>query len=356
MSRRFDSNSLVAFAASLLHRSGLEPAKAQVVAEVLVEGDLLGHTTHGLQLLPSYLQQIEKGTMTLSGEPRVIADFPAAITWDGMRLPGPWLVRSAIDQAAERAAKYGTCTVSIRRSHHTACLSAYLMRATEQNMMAILCTSDPGYVGVAPHGGRKGLYSTNPITAGWPNEHGPVMVDMSTSIASMGVILRAHEQGTKLPGKWLLHPDGHPTDDPAARFADPPAALLPVGGLDHGHKGYGLALLVEALTSGLAGFGRADPKEPWTNNVYIHVLAPALFGGAEEFVRQTSFLADACQKIPPREGVERVRLPGEASLQRRREQLEHGVHLYPAVLPALQPWAEKLKIPQPQPIATLGQM
>jgi L-lactate dehydrogenase len=350
MPQRFTVSSLVHFAYSLLERSGLQPAKAQVVAEVLVEGDLLGHTTHGLQLLPSYLQQIDKGTMALSGEPRVIADFPAAITWDGMRLPGPWLVRSAIDLAAQRAAKFGTCSVSIRRSHHTACLSAYLMRATDQNLMAILCTSDPGYVGVAPHGGRRGLYSTNPITAGWPTQDGPVMVDMSTSIASMGVIFRAREQGTKLPGKWLLDSDGRPTDDPAARFADPPAALLPVGGLDHGHKGYGLALLVEALTSGLAGFGRADPKEPWTNNVYIQVLSPALFGGAEVFIRQTSFLADACRKIPPREGVERVRLPGEASLQRRCEQLQNGVELYPRIMPALEPWAKKLKVAFPESI------
>jgi LDH2 family malate/lactate/ureidoglycolate dehydrogenase len=355
MPHRFEAESLVAFAAALMRGRGLEPAKALVVAQVLVEGDLLGHTTHGLQLLPSYLQQIEKGTMTLSGEPKIIADFPAAITWDGMRLPGPWLVRSAIDLAAQRAAKFGTCTISIRRSHHTACLSAYLMRATQQNLMAIICTSDPGYVGVAPHGGREGLYSTNPITAGWPTDDGPVLVDMSTSIASMGVILRAREQGTKLPGKWLLDPAGHPTDDPAARFIDPPAALLPAGGLDHGHKGYGLALLVEALTSGLAGFGRADPKEPWTNNVYIHVLAPALFGGAEEFVRQTSFLADACRKIPPREGVERVRLPGEGAMRKRRAQLEKGVELYPTIMPALKVWAQKLEVSVPESIHSVSE-
>ena len=85
MSERYPAPGLIAFAAALLARAGLEAEKAQVVAEVLVEGDLLGHTTHGLALLPAYLAEIEKGAMAKAGAPRVVADFPAAITWDGKR-------------------------------------------------------------------------------------------------------------------------------------------------------------------------------------------------------------------------------------------------------------------------------
>src|SRR5258708_6853618 len=120
------------FAAALLGRAGLEPEKARVVAEVLVEGDLLGHNTHGLALLAGYLADLEKGAMAKTGAPRLIADFPAAVTWDGNRLPGPWLVRQALDLAMERAQKNGTCTVAIRRSRHIACLSSYLQRVTDQ--------------------------------------------------------------------------------------------------------------------------------------------------------------------------------------------------------------------------------
>ena len=98
---RYPAPELIFFATQLLVKAGLDQEKAAAVAEVLVEGDLLGHTTHGLALLPGYLADIEKGGMTKSGEPRVIADFPAALTWDGNKLPGAWLVRRAIAQASE---------------------------------------------------------------------------------------------------------------------------------------------------------------------------------------------------------------------------------------------------------------
>src|SRR3954462_10429753 len=99
MSVKHPARDLTEFAGKLLTRCGLESAKARVVAETLVEGDLLGHTTHGLALLPGYLAELEKGGMAKAGEPRVIADFPAAVTWDGNKLPGPWLVRRALDVA-----------------------------------------------------------------------------------------------------------------------------------------------------------------------------------------------------------------------------------------------------------------
>ena len=98
---------------------------------------------------------------------------------------------------------------------------------------------------------------------------------------------------------------------------------------------------------GLAGHGRADPIEGWTCEVFIQVLNPALFGGADNFLRQTTWLADACRATPPRPGVERVRLPGEAGLRRRENQLMHGVELYPSVMPALAKWGTRLGVNAP---------
>src|SRR4051812_17276161 len=115
MSARPTAESLIAFATALLTRAGLDADKARTVAEVLVEADLLGHTTHGLALLSPYLAEIEKGAMTKAGEPIVLSDLPAAVTWDGRRLPGPWLVVRALDLAAARAKINGSCTVVIRR-------------------------------------------------------------------------------------------------------------------------------------------------------------------------------------------------------------------------------------------------
>lgn len=347
MSVRYPASTLVEFAAALLARAGLDDGKARTVAEILVEGDLLGHNTHGLALLAPYLGEIEKGGMAKTGEPQVLADFPAAITWDGGRLPGPWLVVQALELASARAAKNGTCTVVIRRSHHIACLAAYLKRATDRGLMVVLSCSDPAIASVAPHGGRREVFTPNPIAAGWPTDGDPVLLDVSMSITTNGLTKRLHTEGRMMPGAWALDARGEPTDDPAALFTTPPGTLLPMGGLDHGHKGYAFGLLVEALTGGLAGHGRADPKEGWGASVFVQVFVPALFGGAENFVRQTAHVAGICRTTPPRPGFDAVRLPGQAGLRRREAQLAGGVELYPSIMPALLPWGEKLGVALP---------
>jgi LDH2 family malate/lactate/ureidoglycolate dehydrogenase len=349
---RYKAEDLIRYATALLDKAGLEADKSRIVAGILVEGDLLGHTTHGLALLAPYLNDLEKGGMTKAGLPRVIADFPAAVTWDGMRLPGTWLTAQAIDLALERARKLGTCTVTIRRSHHIACLAAYLKRVTDQGMMVMLISSGPESGGVVPHGGRgAGSYTPNPIAAAWPTRGDPVMIDVSMSITTHGLTGRMNKEGRKLPGQWVLDGRGHPSDDPAVLFNEPKGGLLPIGGLDHGHKGYALGLLVEALTQGLAGHGRADPVEGWSANVYVQVFDPALYGGEDDFARQTDWIASACRTTPPRPGFDRVRLPGESGLRRREKQLKEGVELYPSILPSLQTWSEKLGVAAPAAIS-----
>jgi LDH2 family malate/lactate/ureidoglycolate dehydrogenase len=345
---RHDAAVLVAFADALLARAGLDAGKARDVAEVLVEGDLLGHTTHGLQLLPAYLDEIAGGRMATTGAPAVINDRRAAVTWDGRRLPGPFLVRRALELAEARAREYGTATVAIRRSHHVAALAAYLRPVAERGLMALLTCSDPGMRGVVPHGGRRDVMTPNPLAAAWPTDGAPVVLDVSSSITTHGLTRRLAREGGRFPGAWAVDADGRPTDDPAAVLADPPGALLPAGGLDHGHKGYALGLLVEALSGGLAGHGRADPSEGWSANVLVQVLDPDAFGGTGDFVRQASFLADACRASPPRDADAPVRLPGEAALARRARQLAEGVALYPGVLDALRPWSERLGVPAPR--------
>jgi LDH2 family malate/lactate/ureidoglycolate dehydrogenase len=348
MSARYAASALIEFARALLEHAGLGSDQARIVAEVLVEADLLGHTTHGLALLAPYLAEIERGAMTKSGAPRVLADFPSAVTWDGQRLPGPWLTVRAIELACERAVRNGVCAVAIRRSHHIACLAAYLRRVTDRGLMIVLTCSDPAMSSVAPHGGRRAVFTPNPLAAAWPTAGDPVMLDVSMSITTNALTKRLQTEGRPFPGVWALDADGRPTDDPATLYANPPGTLLPIGGVDHGHKGYALALLVEALTGGLAGHGRADAGEGWGASVLVQVFAPACFGGEKDFRRQTERVAAACRTAPPRPGFERVRLPGEAGLRRRAEQLAHGVELHPSILPALAPWAEKLRVALPK--------
>jgi L-lactate dehydrogenase len=347
MSDRYPVSALIDFACALLQGAGLRGDKAAAVARILVEGDLLGHTTHGLALLAGYLGELERGTMTKEGEPAIIAGFPAAVTWDGRRLPGPWLVERAIELAVPRARKLGTSTVVIRRSHHIACLAAYLRPVTDQGLMILLSCSDPAIASVAPQGGTSGVMTPNPLAAGWPTRGEPVLMDISMSITTNGQVKRLHAEGRPAFGQWFVRPDGEITADPSVMFAQPPGALLPMGGVDHGHKGYALGLLVEALTGGLAGHGRADPAEGWSATVFLQVIDPALFGGVDAFVRQTSHLAERCRNTPS-SGEEKVRLPGEGGLRRREDQNRNGVVLYPAILPTLLPWAEKFGVRPPK--------
>ncbi len=345
---RFAADALAAFARALLERAGMRDDIARDVADILVEGDLLGHTTHGLALLAPYLAEIEKGAMATSGTAEIVNERAAAQTWDGRRLPGPWLTLRALDTASAMAATQGTGTVVIRRSHHIACLAAYLIRAAERGVVAIVQSSDPLLAAVVPHGGTTPIITPNPIAAGIPTSDDPLLIDVSTSITSMGFAHQERAAGRRLPGPWLIDADGNATDDPGVLLREPKGALLPLGGLDAGHKGFGLGLLVEALTAGLAGFGRADPAEGWGGTVFVQVLDPEAFGGLAAFRRQMDHLVRAARASKPLPGVERVRLPGEAGLRRRREQRASGVALYPAIMPALEPWAAKLGVAPPR--------
>ena len=348
---RYAADELRAFARVLLERAGVAGDIARDVADVLLEGDLLGHTTHGLALLAPYLDELAKGAMAKTGAPAILNRRRAAQTWDGNRLPGPWLCLRALEAAMLMARECGTGTVVIRRSHHIACLAAYLKRATDDGMIAIIESSDPAVKAVVAHGGLTPFITPNPIAAGLPTSGDPILIDVSTSITSMGYAKQQMLAGERLPGTWLIDAEGNPTADPGALFNEPKGALLPLGGIDAGYKGFGLALLIEALTAGLAGHGRADPPAGWGATVFVQAIDPEAFGGLAEFRRQMDFVADAARKSKPRPGAEAVRLPGERGMRRRRDQLDNGVALYQTIVPALRPWAEKYGIAFPRELA-----
>jgi L-lactate dehydrogenase len=344
---RLSAAQLTDFAVALLGKAGMPADKAQAVATVLVDGDLMGHTTHGLQLLAPYLAEIEKGSMALEGGPEVLSSRPAAQLWDGRRLPGPWLVLQALEQAARQARTEGTGTVVIRRSHHIGCLASYHRRAAEQGLVLLLTCSDPNTASVAPFGGLDPVFTPNPISAGFPTGGTPASIDISTSTTTNGMTGRLYQEGGKLPAAWLIDGHGQPSDDPAVLFNEPKGTILPLGGLDSGHKGYGLSLLVEALTGGLAGHGRADPRDGWGATVFLQVIDPAAFAGVDAFEQQMGAVARQCRASRPVDAQRPVRLPGERGYQLAATQAETGVLLHEAILPAIRPWAEKYKVPLP---------
>ena len=351
MSLRYDADRLTAFAKSLLEKMDLPSDRAAVVADILVEGDLMGHSTHGLQLLASYLKELDQGGMAVTGEPKVLADRGAAVTWDGEYLPGPWLVTRAMELAFERiAGAHPVVTVVIRRSHHIACLQAYLKRATDHGHMILLMSSDPSCGSVTPHGGRTPVYTPNPIAAGFPTDGEPILIDISTSTTTNGMTQRLYDAGQRLSHDWLIDNQGRSSSDPAVLFTDPPGAILPLGGLESGHKGFALGLLVEALTASLGGFGRADGPKRWGASVFLQIIDPAAFGGLANFKRESGWLAAACRNAAGLQGGSEVRLPGQRGLALRREYLANGVELAATIMPLLEPWAGKLGVALPSAV------
>jgi LDH2 family malate/lactate/ureidoglycolate dehydrogenase len=347
---RYAVAALESFARDLLVAAGMPDDKAAAVADILVDGDLLGHTTHGLQLLPSYLREVTSGSMQVLGEPEVLHDVPAAMTWNGRRLPGPWLVLEAMKVAAGKARRCGTGTVVIRQSHHIACLASFHKRATDQGLMMILASSDANSASVAPYGGLDPVFTPNPISFGIPTSTVPIVSDISTSATTNGLTNRLHQEGGRLPAPWVIDGHGNPSDDPSVLFHDPRGTILPLGGLDSGHKGYGLSLTVEALTGGLAGFGRADPRQGWGATVFLQIIDPSAFGGSADFLRQMDEVARRCHASRPAKEGRPVRLPGEKGFALAEEQRARGIALYPGVLEALQPWSQQLKVAAPGPL------
>ena len=347
---RFDCASLISLATDLMTRSGLPEDRARVVAEVLVEGDLMGHDTHGLQLLGPYLQSIEEGSMRLEGDPEIVVETPVSFTWDANYLPGPWIVIEALKEAQARGEEQGVVTGVIRRSHHIACLQAYLLPAVEAGKVLLIASSDPACQTVAPFGGLKALYTPNPIAMGIPTRGDPILIDISSSITTNGMVARHNEKGTPLPGNWVKTADGEATSDPSALFREPPGSVLPLGGMEYGHKGFGLGIMIEALTSALGGGGRSKGVENWGASVFLQLIDPAAFGGLEAFLEETTWFQQAARENPVAPSDPPVRLPGERALSRRRDQLENGLQLEPDVLSSLRSLSRKQNIKIPDPL------
>ena len=346
---RYNATDLVAFCETLYLARGMRADIAATSARILVEADLLGHSTHGLALLPGYLKALGDKTMLAAGEPVVENQRTVAQVWHGQRLSGLWLTQRAVTTATAMAKAHGTGTITIKHAHHIACLAAYLEAPARDGFMVIVQSADPCTASVAPYGGITPIMTPNPIAIGIPTGGDPIMIDISSSITANGPSMRLMQEGKRAPGIWFVDSEGHGSDDPSVAYVEPKGALLPLGGLDAGHKGFGLGLMIESLTCGLAGYGRADPPQGWGASVFVQVLDPEAFGGRAALERQTDHLREISHASKPQPGVGRVRLPGERGLARKASQLAEGVELHRTIMPALTPLANELGVSLPIP-------
>jgi LDH2 family malate/lactate/ureidoglycolate dehydrogenase len=346
--KRYRAEALRHLVAALAGKLGLQADMAGAMAARVVDAELLGHRTHGLLFFPAYLERLEKGHIAKSGVHEVLSDTGSVSAWKANRLAGAWMMQKATAQLLERAPKHGMASVSIANCSHIGCLQAYLLPFTQKGLMVMISATNPGIFSVAPYGGIDPVLTTNPIAYGLPTSGTPMLIDMSTSVASNALFNGYAARGEQLPGEWLLDAEGRPTRDPKALTAKPPGTILPLGGLDFGYKGFGLGLVVEALSLALPGYGRAQKPDMFGQGVFVQAMDPAAFSGREHFLKEMDHLAAQCRASRPRPGTKGVRVPGERALESMKEQEQNGVRVGEEAQKRLAPWLEKLGVKFPE--------
>lgn len=354
MAERYRAEELKELAAAMLTAAGLTERHADACADTLVEADLLGYTTHGIQFLPQYCRALEDGGMAREGDMTLVRDGGSSLVWDADKLSGPWCARQAVAEALRRSKSHGVVTALVRRGHNMACLATYLLPVLQANRIGLIFVSTPGSAGVAPPGGRTGRYSTNPMAAGFPTGGDPVLIDMATSATTNRLTERLARAGEQHKGEPMLDAEGRPSNDPAVLVGGGGGAIRPLGGDANEHKGFALALMVEALSACLAGAGHAMKDETGTpvgSSAFIQIIDPEAFGGRSAFLREIDALKDWLTATPPRPGSDGVRIPGQRAFAARREQLEKGVALHPSIRPHVEPVAESYGLRFPAPLS-----
>jgi L-lactate dehydrogenase len=235
-------------------------------------------------------------------------------------------MRRAIEAALERVRSQPVVVGTIANSSHIGCLQAYLPSITRHGLMAILSATNPGIASVAPFGGIDPVLTTNPIAFGIPTADAPILVDVSTSLVTNAAVNTRQQAGAAFDTECLLDNQGMPSTDPAVLSARPPGTILPIGGVEFGHKGFGLGIVVEALSLALSGGGRALAPDAFGQGVFLQIIDPRHLGsGLDYFLRETSELAARCRASRVPDGRPPVRLPGERSLRDRDRRLQDGV-------------------------------
>ncbi len=315
------------FLLTLFAKAGLNQEKAAAVTNILLEGELLGHRTHGLHLVMPYIEHLKKGSMEAHGHYQILNETQVSQLWNGKYLPGPWLIEEALNTATKMADKEGTGTIVIQKCSHIGCLAAYMEKASINGHMIILACSDPDNKTVAPFGGTTGVYSPNPLALGIPTETQPIIIDVSMSATSNGLIHQMNKNNEDLPHPWLLTSEGKPSTDASTFFEESPATILPLGGMDSGYKGFALGIMIEALTSALGGHGRYNEPGRWGASTFLQVINPSKFAGVNYFKREMEHLKEQCLQSKPIQAGQSVRMPGSRGLELKKSQLENSLSL-----------------------------
>ena len=345
----FPAEDLQKFAAQLLSAGGLSEDEANLIAESLVQANLCGYDSHGLMRLPFYLERVKTGEAVPDAPFKVLNETPSLITvdanWGFGQTQARRLVKRLIDKATESGVGVGTMI----RCSHIGRLGEYCEMAAAAGLVSMVTVNNHGAVQrVAPPGGKAPRLSTNPLAFGVPNADEPIVLDFCTCVTAEGKVRVKKIAGELCPDGWILDSEGRPTNDPNLLYGDPPGTILPMGG-DQPYKGFGLSLIVEILSGALSGgvCAREVPINPIGNCVFMLVLAPAHFGGAEHFGDEVARLMSFIRGCPTVDGVDEITLPGDPERKTLSRKQSEGIAFDQGNWDQLLKLAEELDVDAP---------
>jgi LDH2 family malate/lactate/ureidoglycolate dehydrogenase len=321
--RRYDHGVVRQVAAEIAEAAGVPSADAHLLAYSLVDADLNGASTHGVSRLAIYIRRIQKGLIDPRAELKVESRKPGVLSVDAGSGLGQVQAMKVLEMLFPLASRYGVASATIRNSQHFGALSYYCGVAAERNMILLAMTNcEPA---MPPYGGSEAFFGTNPIAAGFPTGDGdPIKVDMATSVVARGNIIAAARKGQSIPAGWAIDKDGNPTTDAEAALA---GAVLPMAG----HKGYALAVMVEALSGVLSGAAVGDRVGSMYKDMdrkqdvghFFCLLDIAAFMDVEEWNERIGAMERAVRSGRRQPGTEEILMPGEpwqrAAVRNRRE-------------------------------------
>ncbi|HEV3199432.1 MAG TPA: Ldh family oxidoreductase [Bryobacteraceae bacterium] len=331
------------FVEQILLAAEVPPQKAAIVATSLVASNLRGMDSHGIQLLPFYVDQLLAGEMDPQTDGQVISEFGSCLHFDGQNGLGQWIADTCCRHAVRIAGDRGMAMVVARESNHfgAAAWWAQKMRAAGQ-IGIVMCNASPI---VPPWQGKEGRLGTNPICMSVP---GPWLLDMATTTVAAGRIFKAMINGQpEVPAGWAFDSDGVPTTDTAKAYK---GMLMPLGG----YKGSGLAMMVEILCSVLSGGAmstevggiRFRGKTVRVSQMYMAIDVKR-FMAVEEFTRRVERLVKTMKTTPAAPGYEEVLVAGDPEWRMEAERLRDGIPIAQGNWDMLLKTAARLKVAAP---------
>lgn len=303
---------LKSFCVKAMLNSGMSKGDAEITANVLVATDMWGTFTHGTKQLRKLLKNFRDGRMNPKASPKLMKEGTSWALYDGHRAMPMVSSVKAMETAIDKAKKTGIAYSIVKNSGHYGAAGYYANMAAEKDLIGISMTNvDPC---MAIPGSRAAILGTNPIAYAVPaGKEKPILLDIATSIVAASKIFKAQDLGQSIPNNWLVDENGVPTTNPAGYPAK--GAIMPMAG----HKGYGIALMIEILTGVLSGGAFAKDVPCWVlespepvdqSHTFIAIDINTIMP-INSFKDRMDKLIDMIHQLPKAVGSDRIFLPGQ---------------------------------------------